>query len=77
MGGMLYLKARIAPPWPEWGDTTRYLEIGDDLYATRHLDLYDNGNALRYDRENCRCEIRCQEVGEMVGAGRENHCERF
>ena len=49
---MLYFKARVTPHWPEWGNAVRYLEIGDDLYATRHIDVYDCGKALRYDRKN-------------------------
>jgi hypothetical protein len=37
-------------PWRSWGRFTRYAEIGDDLYAHRHVDLYENGHLLRYDR---------------------------
>jgi hypothetical protein len=57
MGGMIYLKASIVnryAPMCDWGAATRYFEIGDDLYATRHVDTYENGYALRYDRENWR-----------------------
>lgn len=39
-------------PFRSWGHFTRYLEIGDDLYPTRHVDVYDNGNTLRYDRHH-------------------------
>jgi hypothetical protein len=35
-----------------WGRFTRYIEIGDDLYATRHVDSYVNGNSLSYDRSH-------------------------
>jgi hypothetical protein len=33
-----------------WGPFTRYIEIGNDLYPTRHVDAYENGYILRYDR---------------------------
>jgi len=53
---MLYLKA-AEERFPDcyrvmhaWGDFYRYLEIGDDLYATRQVDVFSNGNCLRYDR---------------------------
>jgi hypothetical protein len=34
----------------DWGGTTHYLEVGDDQRAVRQVDVYDNGNVLRYDR---------------------------
>ncbi len=37
-------------PLSSWGVFTRYLEIGDDRYAVRHVDVFANGHALRYDR---------------------------
>jgi hypothetical protein len=37
-------------PRRSWGKFTRYTEIGDDLYAHRHVDVYANGYSLRYDR---------------------------
>src|SRR5688572_27010456 len=52
---MLYLKANIVQryePRSNWGSARLYLEIGDDLYATRNVEIYENGNALRYDRNN-------------------------
>jgi hypothetical protein len=39
-------------PNHDWGTLTRYLEIGDDNFAVRHVDVYDNGNILRYDRQH-------------------------
>lgn len=33
-----------------WGRFTRYLEIGADLRAVRHIDVFENGNMLCYDR---------------------------
>jgi hypothetical protein len=52
---MLYLKAteqgpRELEPLRSWGTFTRYVEIGDDRYAVRQVDVYANGYALRYDR---------------------------
>jgi len=53
---MLYLKmtnrACEYEPLASWGTSTRYLEIGDDRYATRHVDAYRNGHFLRYDRSH-------------------------
>lgn len=51
---ILYLKAPdqthgLEPP-ASWGAFTRYVEIGDDLYAVRHVDVFANGYALSYDR---------------------------
>ncbi len=54
---MLYLKSgKQTPSDPEaptadWGSFVRFLEIADDGYACRHLDLFVNGCALMYDRE--------------------------
>lgn len=36
----------------DWGTFCRYLEIGDDLFAVRQVDIYSNGNCLWYDREH-------------------------
>jgi hypothetical protein len=51
---MIYLRSpgreRDFDPRSAWGDFIRNMEIGDDLYATRHVDVYANGYALRYDR---------------------------
>src|SRR5436309_3438992 len=33
-----------------WGRITSYLEIGHDQRAVRQLDVFENGNILRYDR---------------------------
>jgi hypothetical protein len=40
-----------------WGDFNRYLEIGDDLYAVRQVDVFSNGNCLRYDRSRWEDEF--------------------
>lgn len=63
---MIYLKARIVqryPPMCEWGGAIRYLEIGDDHYANRQVDIFENGNSLRYDRE--RWSDNCDSIGGM------------
>lgn len=36
----------------DWGAFTRYLEIADDGWIWRQVDLYANGYGLRYDREH-------------------------
>jgi hypothetical protein len=36
----------------DWGFITFYHEIDEDFYATRHLEIYDNGNVLKYDDEH-------------------------
>jgi hypothetical protein len=33
-----------------WGRFVRYIELGDDGYATRQVDEYENGYLSRYDR---------------------------
>ncbi len=41
------------PDWDSksaWGSFTRFLEYGDDGFPVRHVDMFANGNALRYDR---------------------------
>jgi hypothetical protein len=45
-------KRRTGLPGEEWGCFVRYLEIGDDSYATRQVDVFENGHALRYDRSH-------------------------
>lgn len=53
---MLHLKApglyQDHEPFRSWGHFARYLEIGEDLYPTRHVDAYENGYRLRYDRDH-------------------------
>ena len=34
----------------EWGGFVRYIEIGDDCFALRQIDEYENGYLARYDR---------------------------
>ena len=52
---MIYRKAPNQGPFDgeprrSWGTIARYTEIGDDLYALRHVDVFTNGYTLRYDR---------------------------
>ena len=37
-------------PMSEWGKFTRYIEVGIDLRANRHVDSFENSYMLRYDR---------------------------
>jgi hypothetical protein len=39
-------------PLQDWGRFTRYLEIGEDLFAVRKVDAFENGFMLRYDRSH-------------------------
>ena len=36
----------------DWGTFIRYLEFGNDCFATRQVDAYENGYLARYDREH-------------------------
>ena len=53
---MIYRKAISVvhryEPQSGWGTSTRYFEIADDMYAARHVEVFENGNTLRYDRIN-------------------------
>lgn len=31
-----------------WGTSIWYIEVGDDCYPTRQMELYENGNRLKY-----------------------------
>ncbi|HEX9960521.1 MAG TPA: hypothetical protein VGB00_06295 [Pyrinomonadaceae bacterium] len=33
----------------DWGFITVYHEVDEDFYPTRQLEVYDNGNVLKYD----------------------------
>ncbi len=33
----------------DWGTSTWYLEVGDDRYVTRQIEVYENGTVLKYD----------------------------
>jgi hypothetical protein len=53
---MIYTKApnqnHKIDPIKAWGEFTRYIEIGDDSYPVRHVDVFANGYSLRYDRSH-------------------------
>ncbi len=53
----------------DWGTFTIYGEIGEDLFAMREVRVYENGNCLRYDRENW-----CDDFGELGSA---KHTEKY
>ena len=36
----------------DWGKSTWYNEVDEEFYATRQMEIYDNGNVLKYDLEN-------------------------
>jgi hypothetical protein len=35
--------------YDHWGTSTWYVEVGDDLYPTRQLEVYESGDSLAYD----------------------------
>jgi len=45
-----------------WGECLRYVEIGDDRYATRQIEDYGEGRVLRYDRSHW-----CDRFGQLFG----------
>ncbi len=64
---MLYVKApgrclRTDSLAAGWGAMTCYLEVGDDQYAVRQIEVYHNGNILRYDRSHW-----CDAFGQLFG----------
>ena len=46
----------------DWGRITQYREVADDQFAVRQVDVYENGNVLRYDRSHRR-----DEYGSLIG----------
>jgi len=45
-----------------WGECVRYLEIADDRYAARQIEVFDQGRVLRYDRSHW-----CDHFGQLFG----------
>jgi hypothetical protein len=50
-----YHRSATQQPYPYkdaegWGTFVRYIELGDDGYALRQVDEYENGYLSRYDR---------------------------
>jgi hypothetical protein len=37
-----------------WGRFVSYIEVADDQHATRQVNVFENGNILRYDRSHSR-----------------------
>lgn len=45
----------------EWGEFVRYLEVAEDQYAIRQVEVFDIGNVLRYDRAHW-----CDDFGQLL-----------
>ncbi len=56
-------------PVADWGDPTYWLEVNDCGDAERQLEVYPNGNVLRYDRDHPKDEY--SELSIMVVDGDE------
>ena len=46
----------------DWGESVRYVEIGDDRYTVRQVEVYSDGRVLRYDRSHW-----CDRFGQLFG----------
>lgn len=46
----------------KWGDFVRYLEVADDQFAVRQIEVFHSGNVLRYDRTHW-----CDDFGQLLG----------
>jgi hypothetical protein len=46
----------------DWGECVRYVEIADDRYAARQVEVYSGGRVLRYDRSHW-----CDSFGQLFG----------
>lgn len=38
--------------YDNWGKSSWYFEVGDDGYAVRQIEVYENGQVLKYDESN-------------------------
>jgi len=45
----------------DWGEFVRYVEVADDQCASRQVEVFDNGNVLRYDRAHW-----CDDFAQLV-----------
>jgi hypothetical protein len=45
-----------------WGVSMRYMEVGDERFVVRQVEVFHNGNVLRYCREHW-----CDEFGRLNG----------
>src|SRR5262249_59651356 len=43
---------RTSEPLVLWGRFARYLEVGEDARALRHVDVFESGPILSYDRSH-------------------------
>jgi hypothetical protein len=64
---MLYFKAqgrgrRQDSLAAEWGGYLVCVEVAEDQYAVRQVELFDNSNVLRYDRTHW-----CDDFGRLLG----------
>jgi len=41
-----------ADQFDSWGYSLWYLEIGEDYYPNRQIEIYDNGKILKYSHDN-------------------------
>ena len=57
-GGCLHRDSLAA----DWGECVRFVEIGDDRYAVRQVEIYSGGRVLRYDRSHW-----CDRFGQLFG----------
>ena len=46
----------------DWGECVRFVEIGDDRYAVRQVEVYSGDRVLRYDRSHW-----CDRFGQLFG----------
>ena len=46
----------------QWGAFVRYVEVADDQFAFRQIEVFDNGAMLRYDRSHW-----CDDFGRLLG----------
>jgi hypothetical protein len=46
----------------DWGECVRYVEIGEDRFAVRQVEVFSDGRVLRYDRSHW-----CDRFGQLFG----------
>ena len=55
---MKYIKAHWeesrGDKYDDWGNSTWYIELDDDEYPIRQLEIYSNGYRLKYYSENMK-----------------------
>jgi hypothetical protein len=50
----------------DWGKSTFYHELDEDFWAIRQIEIYDNGNILKYDEKHFSDEF--EDVWNSVSA---------